>query len=110
MSASSALDVDASSNIEEEARRAARKRAIERLAEELQHPEQLSKVCVYRFLLDSHLHIAYDDSKADFFSSKRSLPRFSRLGRANQVQALQQEDLSRNTTEEPGELAIEGGQ
>ena len=44
MAAHSPLDVEPTSNIEEEARRAARKRAIERLAEELQNPDQLVKV------------------------------------------------------------------
>ena len=40
----SMLDVEEATNIEEEARRAALKRAIERLAEDLQNPDQLSKV------------------------------------------------------------------
>jgi hypothetical protein len=41
--------MDPTSDIEEEARRAARKRAIDRLAEELQHPDQLVKVEQIKF-------------------------------------------------------------
>lgn len=44
MATASMLDMDEATNIEEEARRAARKRAIDRLAEDLQNPDQLSKV------------------------------------------------------------------
>lgn len=51
MAAHSALDVEPTSNIEEEARRAARKRAIERLAEELQNPDQLAKVRISTFAI-----------------------------------------------------------
>lgn len=44
MANASILDMDEATNIEEEARRAARKRAIDRLAEDLQNPDQLAKV------------------------------------------------------------------
>lgn len=50
MAAHSTIGLDPTSDIEEEARRAARKRAIDRLAEELQHPEQLVKVGSRHFL------------------------------------------------------------
>jgi hypothetical protein len=109
MAAHSPLDVDPSSNIEEEARRAARKRAIERLAEELQNPDQLVKVCIYPFAFTSSLQRVIRAYEARRKSLTPLSALLCRLGRANQVQTLQQEDIFGNSAEELGELSTKGG-
>lgn len=76
-------------NIEEEARRAARKRAIDRLAEDLQSPDQLSKVRSRMFFIEGApicaLRCPSDDTVA-FGNLPKLTPSLSGLlGRTNQV-------------------------